>query len=77
MNDYENDGYCQMVMLVFSILTTLIMIVSGGIILGIAKNDILAIALGFGFEAFGGICGIISVLEYLKIKKGKNKNETK
>lgn len=44
----------------------------------IAKSDIIVLATGFGILAFSGMLGIISVLEYRKSKKGKEKeNETK
>lgn len=77
MNEYRNDKYCQILIYGFMIALTLTFIISGGVMLGISKSNILAICLGMGFIAFGGICGIISVLEYLKIRKEKNKDETK
>lgn len=76
MKDYQEDRYCQIMILAFFIFLTLSTIISGGIMIGISSNDILNISLGFGFIAFGGISGLISVLEYMKIKE-KRKNETK
>ena len=76
MRDFQNDRYCQIMILAFFIFLTLSTIVCGGILIGISNNDILNLSLGFGFVAFGGISGLISVLEYMKIKE-KKKNETK